>query len=96
MSSELQEQVSIRTRPEGRVNLRSVQINEVLIDVSIRTRPEGRVNQQASSPLMYNAFSVVLREPDRQAAKAVTKSVTKHKLSHGISALSTREPSHFA
>lgn len=61
--------------------------------VSIRTRPEGRVNQRATSPLMYNAFSVILREPDRQSAKAVTKSATEYQLSHGISALSTRETS---
>lgn len=39
---------------------------------------------------------MVLREPDRQSAKTVTKLATEYELSHGISALPMRETSGFA
>ena len=39
--------VSIRTRPEGRVNREAVAVVLGLGAVSIRTRPEGRVNRRS-------------------------------------------------
>ena len=42
--------VSIRTRPEGRVNLRLDADSRPRDVVSIRTRPEGRVNRSFEAP----------------------------------------------
>ncbi len=63
--------VSIRTRPEGRVNRVGAGHQRHLLAVSIRTRPEGRVNRSAARRPARADFVSIRTRPEGRVNRRV-------------------------